>query len=300
MSQNILQVPSPTIMPARRAAWAAEICALQQKIETAVQSALTHALDAGDILLKAKADAGHKGWASFLEAGRIKDRTAQVYMQLAKARSVIEAADPQSSADLSIAGALRLITKPRSKSPSKADAPDEGTKDPSPATTLSVDAVIAWLATASPEDRARVVEALSITCADVPPSVAADIVQHAVAQERELARKQRDALMKCVASVAAATRTQAAPRLQIDDVKEAIRRLERTEDALDRRRFAAESFIKKPLPAPDQETLLKSVERGPAGAEDPSVATGTAGPMTRPDNDADFPELPACLRRVVH
>jgi hypothetical protein len=74
----------------------------------ALNSALEHALAAGDLLLQAKAECNPRTWLAWLEANfEGKPRTAQVYMQLAKRRDLVERAKAQSSAYLSIAGALR-------------------------------------------------------------------------------------------------------------------------------------------------------------------------------------------------
>jgi hypothetical protein len=83
-------------------------------------------------------------------------------------------------------------------------------KEDTTAGGITIDSVIAWLTTAAAAtDRARVIEALAITRCDVPAAVAADIVQHAVRQTREVAEKRRAAQAKCVADVRAALATSA-------------------------------------------------------------------------------------------
>ena len=99
------------------------------------QHALQHALAAGDALLAAreKVTRSREQWVR--RECRIKLRSAQVYMQLARGRAVLEA---QSSAPLSIAAALRILNGARKKPPGKKRAL-------SPAS---------WLA-ASPEERTQ-------------------------------------------------------------------------------------------------------------------------------------------------
>ena len=95
-----------TPVPAGRAGWIAEIQSHQLSIDTAVGSILTHAMIMGDVLIKAKAELKTTGgprdrWGQSLEDCGLSARTAQVYMQLAAGRAVIEAAmaNPQRAAE---------------------------------------------------------------------------------------------------------------------------------------------------------------------------------------------------------
>jgi hypothetical protein len=76
---------------------------------------------------------------------------------------------------------------------------DNSNVEPAPQTiTITVDAVLTWLATTklSPADRARVIEALAITRADVPAAVQREIGEHAVEQQNLLAdREAREGLL---------------------------------------------------------------------------------------------------------
>jgi hypothetical protein len=79
----------------------------------AASMALAHALVAGDLLLEVKKGVKHREWGAWLEKNfEGSQRTAQVYMLLARRRDEIEEAEAQSSAVFSIADALRALTAP--------------------------------------------------------------------------------------------------------------------------------------------------------------------------------------------
>ncbi len=79
----------------------------------AAADALQHAMRCGDLLIAAKAAMPHGSWGGWLAAHFAgSDRTARAYMRLADHRDEIEA-KRQTSADLSIDGALRLLAPPR-------------------------------------------------------------------------------------------------------------------------------------------------------------------------------------------
>lgn len=155
--------------PAGRAGWIAAIQSAQFSIETAVGSILTHALAAGDVLIKAKAElktiGGPRGrWGQFLEDCGLSARTAEVYIQLATGRAVIEAAmaNPQRAAELSIRSALKLL-------PSKK-------KSSSPPSAYSV--AVKAVAKLSEEERTRLIA--EFAGANVPVTVKADTKQNTV------------------------------------------------------------------------------------------------------------------------
>jgi hypothetical protein len=78
------------------------------------QKTIEHALKAGDLLLKAKALAGHGYWSDWLHSHcDISERTAQAYMRLARNRPAIEAAKAQATADLTIEDALQGLATPK-------------------------------------------------------------------------------------------------------------------------------------------------------------------------------------------
>jgi hypothetical protein len=95
----------------------------------------------------------------------------------------------------------------------------------SAAGTITIDTVIAWLKSASPTDRARIIKALALTRADISTSVITDVVQHAVGQVREVAEQESVALRKFAASIGAVVKTQAAPAHQLEEVRDALKDL---------------------------------------------------------------------------
>jgi hypothetical protein len=103
--------------------------------------------------------------------------------------------------------------------------PDPPIKEKIEAGTITIDTVIAWLKSASPADRARVIETLGIACNDVPRPVVADLVQHVVAQAREVAEQESVALLNCVASIRATMRSRASAPLQLEEIGDALRTL---------------------------------------------------------------------------
>jgi hypothetical protein len=79
-----------------------------QGVEAAARQALQQAFTAGAALLKLKQQVNHGEWGNYLDRHcGLNTRTADVYMQLAKHRSVIEA-NSQHAANLSLRGALNM------------------------------------------------------------------------------------------------------------------------------------------------------------------------------------------------
>lgn len=78
---------------------------------THAQAAIDHALLAGESLLRAKAAAGHGNWRAWLSQNtEISERSAQRYMHVAKNHANLKAKVAM-VADLTITGALRLLTE---------------------------------------------------------------------------------------------------------------------------------------------------------------------------------------------
>lgn len=78
---------------------------------TAATRAVHHAIRAGKLLIAAKEQIGHGGWAAWLsESFKGSERTAQVYMRLARHRKKLKA---QGSALLSIDAALQSLASVR-------------------------------------------------------------------------------------------------------------------------------------------------------------------------------------------
>lgn len=97
-----------------------------RKCGEALLTALDHAMRAGDLLIKAKAEIGHGNWQAWIKEnfeGSL--RSAQEYMRLAKKREEVEAEKARSSAPLSIDRALRAIAAPKKENPSEASEADE-------------------------------------------------------------------------------------------------------------------------------------------------------------------------------
>jgi hypothetical protein len=87
--------------------------------KAAAKTALDHAMQAGLYLAEAKAQLRHGEWAHWLAAHfRGSERTARAYMRLASRREELEA-KRQSSADLTIDGALRLLAEPGERAASR-------------------------------------------------------------------------------------------------------------------------------------------------------------------------------------
>src|SRR5262245_22020705 len=77
--------------------------------ETALRASVSHALEAGRMLLKAKERCGHGQWLPWLTANiAVSERTAQSYMKVAKNWSTVEA-KAQHVADLTFCEALDLL-----------------------------------------------------------------------------------------------------------------------------------------------------------------------------------------------
>jgi hypothetical protein len=97
------------------------INAEHQKVIQANQDVLEHAIEAGSVLQGSKKGMEHGKWLAWLETNcsDVSDRTANVYMLLAKYSSAINAAtaeheaNPQHAADFSIRWALGVIKEAR-------------------------------------------------------------------------------------------------------------------------------------------------------------------------------------------
>jgi hypothetical protein len=89
-----------------------------EAVGNAAQDMLAHAMDAGDALIEAHKKIPHGKWAAWLRRDcELKVRTAARYIQLAKARPIIDAANRSRTTDLTIVGALRLLGNGQKSSP---------------------------------------------------------------------------------------------------------------------------------------------------------------------------------------
>ena len=97
---------------------AARIVAEHKAVRATMKSTLEHALACGDLLIEAKAKLAHGTWRPWLaeHCALLSERTAQVYISLAKNRTAIRAAIEAKSADaadltMTIRDALELIAR---------------------------------------------------------------------------------------------------------------------------------------------------------------------------------------------
>jgi hypothetical protein len=92
---------------------AARIRAEHEATSTALKSSVEHAMKAGDLLIEAKAQLKHGQWLSWLaEHCAMSERSAQLYMPIAKNRAAIEDNIRNGVADLTLgqAAALMMMT----------------------------------------------------------------------------------------------------------------------------------------------------------------------------------------------
>jgi hypothetical protein len=88
-----------------------QINAAHEAAAAALKSSVIHAMQAGDMLLEAKEQVGHGEWLPWLKANfPFSDRTARLYMQLARKRVNVEA-KMATVADLSLREAVDEITE---------------------------------------------------------------------------------------------------------------------------------------------------------------------------------------------
>jgi Protein of unknown function (DUF3102) len=91
---------------------AARIRITHAAVGHAMKSAVENAMATGDLLLEAKEQLDHGQWMPWLrEHCQVAERTARLYMRLAKNRAVIELAGD--TANLTLNGAARLLAAPR-------------------------------------------------------------------------------------------------------------------------------------------------------------------------------------------
>jgi hypothetical protein len=90
----------------------ARINAAHAEARTAAQSALTHAREAGELLIEAKARLPHGEWLPWLGANcpDIAERTAQTYMRIAREWNRL---NPSRGTDLPLREARRLLADPK-------------------------------------------------------------------------------------------------------------------------------------------------------------------------------------------
>jgi hypothetical protein len=96
------------IPPAGIAGLAARIRAEHEAAQSAMRSVVIHAIEAGKLLMEAKALVGHGNWLVWLEENcGFSERTAQGYMRLAR----LDPTKAQRVADLSLREALKALAE---------------------------------------------------------------------------------------------------------------------------------------------------------------------------------------------
>jgi hypothetical protein len=87
-------------------------------VARALHRGFIHACAAGELLIQAKRKAGHGKWSPWLrDECNISMRTASLYMRLAKTRTGIESQIGNAVADLTLRGAMKLLSPPRPSDP---------------------------------------------------------------------------------------------------------------------------------------------------------------------------------------
>ena len=93
---------------------AARINSEHRKAEECARSAVAHALNAGRLLIEAKAQVAHGTWLPWLdEHCKISERTAQAYMRVARELPKLDDGKAQRVADMPLRDALRALAEPQ-------------------------------------------------------------------------------------------------------------------------------------------------------------------------------------------
>jgi hypothetical protein len=152
----------------------------------AEKSALRFAMEAGDHLLEIlnRKLVGHGQKKTLFEEVCDSVRTAQVYIQLAEGRALIEAeANAQRAAPLSIREALKLLQQHANPPEPK----DDGTPTPPKPKAKPAITIAAWQAMA-PEERTKLLDDIGREqlCKAMSPALAAEIAKHILGQHNQL------------------------------------------------------------------------------------------------------------------
>jgi hypothetical protein len=92
---------------------AARIKAEHEATAVALRGGIEHAINAGELLIEAKRLLKHGEWLPWLQDHcSIPERTAQVYMRVAKHRATIEEVKSAGPADLTLEAAQKRLAKP--------------------------------------------------------------------------------------------------------------------------------------------------------------------------------------------
>src|SRR5215216_4681015 len=108
---------------------ASEINAEHRAFTASLSKTAEHGIRCGELLTEAKSKCAHGTWLDWLKGNfEGSERSAQVYMQMFKNRDAIRA-KTQSSADLSIAGALKEISAPKEPGSEEEEEKEEGKEE---------------------------------------------------------------------------------------------------------------------------------------------------------------------------
>jgi hypothetical protein len=103
---------------------AERIRATHEVVRQALKMGVENAMTTGDLLIEAKAQVDHGDWTPWLrEHCKMSERTARLYMRLAKNREVIEAYED--AADLTLNAAARLLASPKEEEEKQDDLVDK-------------------------------------------------------------------------------------------------------------------------------------------------------------------------------
>ena len=170
-------------------ALATQIRRAHRAITLALHEALDHAMAAGDALIAAHGQVKHGEWSHWLKRHcDLRERTARRYIQLARARQVLEA-NRSRATDLSLAGALRLLSN-------KAGRSHPATKSPKQTEKLSS---LAW-SDATPAERRTFLDAIGLVSllAAIPPTWQAEIERRVEGQRKARTSQLSDAVTKAL------------------------------------------------------------------------------------------------------
>jgi Protein of unknown function (DUF3102) len=93
-----------------------EIRQAHRQVRSALSESLAHAIAAGQLLIEAKKATKYGNWLGWLEEKcELAERTAQMYMRIARQAPQLLRQDPQRFADLTVRSAGALLAKRKSK-----------------------------------------------------------------------------------------------------------------------------------------------------------------------------------------
>jgi Protein of unknown function (DUF3102) len=110
MSNEMIDVHADPALSNSLTTLAGRIRAEHEAVSTALKESVRHAIEAGELLIEAKDQLKHGRWLPWLaDHCTISDRTAQLYMRVAKNRTEVENQMRSGVADLSLNEAVALL-----------------------------------------------------------------------------------------------------------------------------------------------------------------------------------------------